>query len=158
MQRIVRYEALPDDSNDPAILFLNEDIDTIPERHAFVGNYRRYCSQIIEVIVQKRAQEAMPHIFSRVDLALDTLYSGLPPFDRTSYSVHRCVFRRLTEAIASSFKKHSVPVLRADTQFTVVEATLKGYNKWIAAHGQTPQQDVSFWALLLEINVLICCV
>ena len=86
MQRIIRYEALPEDSNDPAILFLNEDIDTIPERHAFVGNYRRYCSQIIEVIVQKRAQEAMPHIFSRVDFALDTLYSGLPPFDGTFYS------------------------------------------------------------------------
>lgn len=81
-QKIIRYEALPEDSNEPAILFLNDDIDTIPERHAFVGNYRRYCSQIIEVIVQKRAQEAMPHIFSRVDFALDNLYSGIPPFDR----------------------------------------------------------------------------
>jgi len=32
--------------------------------------------------------------------------------------------------------------MRADTQFTVVEATLKGYNKWVAAHGRMPQQDV----------------
>lgn len=33
--------------------------------------------------------------------------------------------------------------MRADTQFAVTEATLKGYNKWVTAHGKMPQQDVS---------------
>lgn len=32
--------------------------------------------------------------------------------------------------------------MRADTQFAVVEATLKGYNKWVSIHGKMPQQDV----------------
>jgi hypothetical protein len=32
------------ESEDPTVQFLVEDIDTVPERHAFVGNYRRYCS------------------------------------------------------------------------------------------------------------------
>ena len=32
--------------------------------------------------------------------------------------------------------------MRADTQFAVVEATLKGYGKWVVAHGKIPQQDV----------------
>lgn len=32
--------------------------------------------------------------------------------------------------------------MRADTQFSVVEATLKGYQKWIIAHGRSPQEDV----------------
>jgi exportin-5 len=82
-QRIIRYEAMPEDSTEPTILFLNEDIDTIPEQHAFVGNYRRYCSQVIEVIVQKRPQEAIPHIFSRVEFGLNNIYTGLLPFDRT---------------------------------------------------------------------------
>jgi exportin-5 len=72
---------LPEDSNEPAILFLNEDIDTIPERHAFVGNYRRYCSQVIELIVQRRPREAIPHILSRVDFILDNLYDGVAPFN-----------------------------------------------------------------------------
>ncbi|KAJ8611222.1 hypothetical protein MRB53_038066 [Persea americana] len=40
-ERLLRYEALPDDSNDELIEFLNEDFDTTPERHAFLGNYRR---------------------------------------------------------------------------------------------------------------------
>ncbi len=80
-QRLVHYENLPEDSNDPTILFLNEDIDTLPERHAFVGNYRRYCSQVIELIVQKRPHEAIPHILPRVDFILDNLYNGVSPFD-----------------------------------------------------------------------------
>lgn len=79
-QRLVRWENIPEDSEDPTILFLNEDIDTIPERHAFVGNYRRYCSTVIEVIVQKRPHEAIPHILSTVDQNLNNLYRGVQPF------------------------------------------------------------------------------
>lgn len=36
-----------------------------------------------------------------------------------------------------------MPVLRVDAHFTVVEAALKGYMKWRAAHGSKPQQDVN---------------
>ncbi|OKL56700.1 hypothetical protein UA08_08012 [Talaromyces atroroseus] len=122
-QRLVRWENLPEDSEDPTILFLNEDIDTIPERHAFVGNYRRYCSTVIEIIVQKRPHEAVPHILAGVDQNINNLYSGVQPFS------------------VASFQKLSFPLMRADTQFSVVEATLKGYQKWIIAHGGSPQQD-----------------
>ncbi|KAL5365727.1 armadillo-type protein [Aspergillus floccosus] len=122
-QRLVRWEALPSDSDDPTVVFLLEDIDTVPERHAFVGNYRRYCSSIIETIVLKRPQEAIPHILSEIDAKLDNLYTGAQPFS------------------AQSFSKSSLPLMRADTQFAVVDATLKGYNKWVSAHGRMPQQD-----------------
>ncbi|GBF62964.1 hypothetical protein TMEN_5574 [Trichophyton mentagrophytes] len=122
-QRLVRYEALPEDSEDPTMVFLSEDIDTIPERHAFVGNYRRYCSQVIEVIVQKHALEAIPHILTGVDSALDNVYAGNAPFS------------------VATFQKQSIPALRADIQFTVVEAMLKGYLKWKGSLGSNPQQD-----------------
>lgn len=39
--------------------------------------------------------------------------------------------------------------MRADTQFSVVEASLKGYQKWVAAHGRSPQHDVSNYHLTL---------
>lgn len=140
-QRLVRWENLPEDSEDPTILFLNEDIDTIPERHAFVGNYRRYCSTVIEVIVQKRPHEAIPHILSGVDQSLNNLYNGVPPF---SGMAPRSEFAKLlvNNQIVESFQKLSFPLMRADTHFCVVEATLKGYQKWIIAHGRSPQQDV----------------
>ncbi|PLB38415.1 karyopherin MSN5 [Aspergillus candidus] len=122
-ERLIRWESLPSDSDNPTVAFLFEDIDTVPERHAFVGNYRRYCSSIIEIIVLKRPQEAIPHILSTIDGNLDNLYNGVDPFD------------------VKSFSKSSIPLMRADTQFAVVEATLKGYNKWVYAHGKMPQQD-----------------
>jgi exportin-5 len=87
-QRLIRWESLPTDTEDPTIQFLVEDIDTVPERHAFLGNYRRYCSSIIETITQKRAQEAVREILGRVDENLDNLYSGAEPFQ----SMSRCNF------------------------------------------------------------------
>ncbi|KAI9376280.1 armadillo-type protein [Aspergillus egyptiacus] len=122
-ERLLHWETLPTDSEDPTVMFLNEDIDTVPEKHAFVGNYRRYCSSIIETIVRKRPQEAIPHILLGVDNNLDNLYNGVESFS------------------VKSFSKNSVPLMRADTQFAVVEATLKGYTKWVSSHGTSPQQD-----------------
>jgi exportin-5 len=78
--RLIRWESLPTDADDPTVQFLVEDIDTTPERHAFVGNYRRYCSSIIETIALKRPQEAVREILGRVDGNLDNLYSGVQPF------------------------------------------------------------------------------
>jgi exportin-5 len=37
-----------------------------------------------------------------------------------------------------------MPILRVDSNFTVIEAALKGYMKWRASHGSKPQQDVSY--------------
>jgi exportin-5 len=79
-QRLLRWESLPTESEDPTVQFLVEDIDTVPERHAFVGNYRRYCSSIIETITFKRPQEAVREILARVDTNLDNLYNGVQPF------------------------------------------------------------------------------
>lgn len=79
-ERLVRWESLPADSENPTVVFLNEDIDTTPEKHAFVGNYRRYCSSIIETTVQKRPEEAIGHILGVVSGNLDNLYTGVEPF------------------------------------------------------------------------------
>ena len=49
--RLLRYESITserDISDNEIVLFLSEDFDTTPERHAFLGNYRRYCVSIIQ--------------------------------------------------------------------------------------------------------------
>ena len=80
-QRLLRYEALSEDSDIPAILFLKEDIDTIPERHAFLGNYARFCKDIVNCIVQKEPLDAIVHILGQTDQALSRLYDGEPPMN-----------------------------------------------------------------------------
>ncbi|ERT02767.1 hypothetical protein HMPREF1624_01069 [Sporothrix schenckii ATCC 58251] len=110
--RLIRYESLPEDTQDPSYLFLLEDTDTIPERHAFLGNYRRYSSQIIEAIVQLKLLDAFHHIFAQAENVLHHLYEDGQEFKVANYN------------------KNSMPVLRVDAHFTVVEAALKGYMKW----------------------------
>jgi exportin-5 len=78
--RLIRYENMHGDSEDPSVIFLHEDIDTVPERHAFLGNYRRYSVQIIELIVRQKQSEAIYHILTQVDQSMQHLYDGQPPF------------------------------------------------------------------------------
>jgi exportin-5 len=85
--RLLRYESMPEDSDDPSLIFLLEDIDTVPERHAFLGNYRRYSVQIIEIIVRQKQSEAIYHILSQVDQSLQRLYADQPPFSGSYGSV-----------------------------------------------------------------------
>jgi exportin-5 len=72
---------------DPRVVFLNEDLDTIPERHAFLGNYRRFCSSIVESITRRRPFEAFAFVMSNVDNTLEVLYSNEPPFTCKSSSM-----------------------------------------------------------------------
>lgn len=78
--RLIRYENVPADSDDPSLVFLLEDIDTLPEQHAFLGNYRRYSVQIIELIVRQKQSEAIYHILTQVDQTMQHLYDGQPLF------------------------------------------------------------------------------
>ena len=114
-RRLVRYEALPQDTANPSIMFLNEDIETMPERHAFLGNYARFCNQVIELVVQQAPIDALYHILGQADEVLNHLYDDEPPF------------------IPSAYAKASVPWLRIDAQFTVIEAALKGCLKWLTS-------------------------
>lgn len=79
--RLIRYESLPEDTEDPTYVLLMEDTDTVPERHAFLGNYRRYSSQIIESIVQLKLADALYHILTQAENVLRTLYDDQPPLD-----------------------------------------------------------------------------
>ena len=72
--RLLKYEALPQDSRVPSILFLNEDVDTIPERHAFLGNYARFCKDVVDCIVQKQPFDALNHILGQTDQVIEHLY------------------------------------------------------------------------------------
>ncbi|RDW68001.1 hypothetical protein BP6252_09397 [Coleophoma cylindrospora] len=121
--RLIRYESLPEDTEDPSLILLVEDLDTLPERHAFLGNYRRYCSMIIELVVRQKQSEALYYILGQVEQSLQQLYVGQAPFSAVGYS------------------KASMPVLQVDRHFTVIEAALKGYMKWRSSHGSKPQED-----------------
>lgn len=141
--RLIRYESLPEDADDPSLIFLLEDIDTVPERHAFLGNYRRYCIQVIEQIVRRKQSVAIYHILNQINVSMQHLYDGQSPFTFENYS------------------KTSMPILRVDAHFTVIEAALKGYMKWRTGNDQEGEEqrvrmecDLEAWCeQLLDMNV-----
>lgn len=120
--RLVRYENLPEDTHDPTLLLLVEDTDTIPERHAFLGNYRRYSAQVIEHIVELTLSDAINHILGQTENVLQNLYDGQQPFSPAGYV------------------KNSMPYLRVDAQFTVIESALKGYVRSKPPKGVSQEQ------------------
>lgn len=134
--RLIRYEALPVHTTNPSIIFLNEDVDTLPERHAFLGNYTRFCNQIVELIVEEQPVDALYHILAQADHVLDHLYDGEPPFERERSPVPSEP-RLILEA--RDYSKTSAPLLRLDAQFSVVEAALKGCAKWLSTR-RSPTQ------------------
>ncbi|KAA8913607.1 armadillo-type protein [Sphaerosporella brunnea] len=121
--RLIRYECLEEDSTNPSLVFLDEDLDTIPERHAFLGNYRRFCCSIVESITRRQPFEAFSFIMANVDNTLGALYSNEPPFS----------FER--------YKKNSMAFLQVDAQFSMIEAALRGYIKWVDMNAQEPVPD-----------------
>jgi exportin-5 len=122
-RRLIRYELLPDDSNYPAILFLKEDVDTMPERHAFLGNYARFGRDIVEQIVGLRPYDALSHILTQAEPILKDPYQDDGPFN------------------ASTFKKASLPALKVDARCTVIEAALSGYVRWRSKQLKAAKED-----------------
>tara|TARA_R110002003_G_scaffold1679_3_gene23421 strand:- start:9600 stop:11411 length:1812 start_codon:yes stop_codon:yes gene_type:complete len=121
--RLIRYESLPEDTGDITLQFLNEDIDTVPERHAFLGNYRRFCADLIETLVRWIPVEATEHILGQATNILSNLYQNQPQFQ------------------PQTFAKNSPVVLKVDAQVTVIDAALKGYLKWLSTQGEDMQED-----------------
>ena len=112
-ERLLRYENLPSDSDDEVIRFLDEDFDTVPERHAFLGNYRRYCTSIIQAISRSRPIEALQHVLEQMRNMLQIgPYTGGRGFQTQNYS------------------RNSFPVLQFDAQYNVVNSALKGFSLW----------------------------
>ncbi|KKA28011.1 hypothetical protein TD95_004848 [Thielaviopsis punctulata] len=130
--RQLRYENFPEDSEDPTFLFLMEDTENLPERHAFLGNYRRFSAQVIEAIVKLKLSESFEYLLSRVDEVIRHLYDNEPRPDVANYS------------------KYSMPVLQIDTHFTVIEIALKAYTKRRDSENKIPSETVAMIETYLE--------
>lgn len=112
-ERLIRYEALSEDTDDLTLQFLGDDFDTVPERHAFLGNYRRYCNTVIQSIARSKPIDALSHVLGEMQSMLEngsyTISKGLNP---------------------ASYSKTSLPSLKFDAQYNVVMSALKGYGAW----------------------------
>ncbi|KAI9670307.1 MAG: hypothetical protein M1831_006521 [Alyxoria varia] len=112
-RRLLKCEYMASESSDITLRFLTEDFDTIPERHAFVGNYRRYCATVVERIVDISPFEAMQYILSQVDDEIVAVFKEEQSFD------------------PQQFNSYALRVLQVDAQASLVTSAVKGYLNWL---------------------------
>ncbi|RVX75416.1 hypothetical protein B0A52_00769 [Exophiala mesophila] len=123
--RLIQYDQMPEDSHNPSVLFLNEEIELFPERQGFYLNYRRLCSAVIEWICYGQLEVAMQAVFKRVDELLDEVQNAEQHFSPANYD------------------RSSEVVLRADANFALIDAAFRGFDRWQTRHkdnGASPEQ------------------
>ena len=133
--RLIRYESFPESTVDPIVRILNTDFDTIPEKHAFLGNYHRFCTTLIELIVEFHSTDALPYLLQRTTARMDQ-------FIRAQSST----------MLGQEYSKSSLPLLRLDADFSVVEAALRGYMRTThnADGSENPQNLEHFVPILSQ--------
>lgn len=124
MQRIIAYDMLPAGSEEPAVQFVNEEIELHPERQGFYLNYRRLCFAIVESISAAYLQDALGFTLSAVNAGLGEVFAEDQAQDLSQY------------------QRLSSTVLRADALFSVVDAAFKGIHKYAStqADGDVQQE------------------
>ncbi|KAF3931867.1 Exportin-5 [Dactylella cylindrospora] len=138
-ERLLRYESLPSDSQNPSYLFLFEDFETTPERHSFLGNYRRYLSSIIDSLVRRRPFDVFPFILQNLDTAISEMLKDMP------------------QQSAENYVKNSDFFLKTDAKFTVVDAALKGYIRWFTSLPQEAMREAQEPQTAFEGNLAQWC-
>merc|ERR1712000_42261 len=64
-QRLIQYDQLPEDTQNPVVIFVNEEIELFPERQGFYLNYRKLCSAVVEWTCYAQLEEAMQAVLKR---------------------------------------------------------------------------------------------
>ncbi|ETN38132.1 uncharacterized protein HMPREF1541_07756 [Cyphellophora europaea CBS 101466] len=138
--RLLQYDQLPEDTDEPAVIFVNEEIEIFPERQGFYLNYRRLCSSVVEWVCYVHLEHATDFVLSQVETALGRVRTEDAAFNPADY-------RRIS------------PLgLRADTQFSITDAAFKGLDKYLSgsrAHateetkeiGERVRERCKAWAL-----------
>ncbi|KIW89253.1 uncharacterized protein Z519_10106 [Cladophialophora bantiana CBS 173.52] len=124
-QRLMQYDQIPEDAQEPVVIFVNEEIELFPERQGFYMNYRRLCSAVIEWICFAQLEEAIFAVMGRVDSLLNEIEAAEQQFDLTRY------------------ERVSMHVLRADGYFALADAAFKGFDRWQVARREssTPEEE-----------------
>ena len=121
--RLIQYEQLPEHDQSSVGVFVNEEIELFPERQGFYLNYRRLCAAVIEWICFAAPEHTLREVIKETNSLFDNIESSERRFDKARY------------------ERVSRTVLEADAYFSLVDATYKGFDRWQAAHRESPTSE-----------------
>ncbi|KAK9368751.1 armadillo-type protein [Lipomyces kononenkoae] len=127
--RIIRYERV----EEPTVTrkFLDIDFDSMPEVHAFLGNYRRFIDDIARLVVCRMPVDSLLWLDIRLDKFFSSWHGWCSP--------------------GSPVALQKDPLfLVAYAQFSMVDAALRGISRWKSWY-QEPDKNV----ILLSLNPIV---
>ncbi|PSK50357.1 hypothetical protein B9Z65_301 [Elsinoe australis] len=113
--RLIRFESLPQETTHPILNYLHEDFETLPELHAFLGNYRRYCNKVIETISQERPTEALAYLLQQM----------------------KDMFNTVNSLKAPEYSKNDIPIVQLEANHAAVKSAMSGYSRWVNGKKQS---------------------
>lgn len=109
VERLIRFESLPKDTEHAILSYLREDFETLPELHAFLGNYRRFCTKVTEHLSQEQPIQALNYLLQQSKQTLDNV-----------------------EALNGSvYSKHAIPIAQLEANVAAIRGGLSGYRHWL---------------------------
>ncbi|KAK9241260.1 armadillo-type protein [Lipomyces kononenkoae] len=127
--RSIRYERV--ETHTVTKKFLDIDFDSMPEVHAFLGNYRRFIDDIARLVVCRMPVDSMLWL----DMRLDKFFSSWHGWHSNGSPV--------------ALQKDPL-FLVAYAQFSMVDAALRGISRWKGWY-QEPDKNI----ILLSLNPII---
>ncbi|KPI44323.1 uncharacterized protein AB675_8579 [Cyphellophora attinorum] len=122
LPRLIQYDQMPDDTEEPAVLFVTEEIEIFPERQGFFLNYRRLCGSIIEWICYVHLEQA-------VDFILTQLNNNMSSIKQADAGLDFSTYKRITPL-----------QLRAESQCSIAEAMLRGLDRYMSGHSTAAEE------------------
>ena len=126
LPRLIQYDQMPDDTDEPAVVFVAEEIEIFPERQGFFLNYRRLCGSVIEWVCYVHLEQAVDFVLSQINTAMNSIKQEDGVLDLNGY-------RRI-----------SLRGLRAESQFSIAEAAFRGLDRYLShSSDDTPSENVA---------------
>ncbi|KAK9450008.1 armadillo-type protein [Limtongia smithiae] len=129
--RIIKYEGV--EERTVTKQFLEMDFESVPEMHAFLGNYKRYIEDIARLVVCRMPIDSMLWL----DVRLDKFFSSWHGWHNQEWTT------------PAALRKDPLYIV-AYGQFAIVDAALRGISRWRVWYKEADKEDAT-----LKMNPII---
>lgn len=122
--RLLQYDQIAEDeTDDPCVIFVVEEIEIYPERQGFFMNYRKLCASVVEWVCYVHLEQAVEYTLTQVD-------EGLASISKEDAKFNPADYKRITPLS-----------LRADGQFSIADAAFRALDKSLSTAARHPKVE-----------------
>ena len=122
--KLVNYNDLDPEST--PLKYLSHEFDNDSDKHSFLSEFRKLNDDVVRIIVCKMPKDSLVWLADR----LNNFFSS--PLGEQSLSIPKLIFKG----------KHSEPYIFAYSQFTIIEACVRGITRWLIWYTEDDMNEI----------------